>query len=93
MGHHTPGPWHSVGGLVVSGRIESETVCQVFKPTVEGDGDANSRLIAAAPALLEALRDIEDMIAGCPDAPRNPDSLPQMVLEQARAAIAKATTP
>jgi hypothetical protein len=39
---------------------------------------------------VQALREIADMIEGCHDAPRNPDSLPQMVLAHARAAIAKA---
>lgn len=53
------------------------------------DSDAEADLASAAPEMLAALEDIVGMIAGCADAPKNPDSLPQMVLYHARAAIAK----
>lgn len=49
----TPGPWHvSETGDVVDSN--SESIADVWPP-VEGDESANSRLIAAAPEMLEAL--------------------------------------
>ena len=40
-----------------------------------------------ADGLLEALSDIVEMIDNCADVPRNPDSLPMMVLVRARQAL------
>ena len=49
----TPGPWYvSETGDVVDS--SNEDIAQVWPP-VEGDEDANARLIAAAPEMLEAL--------------------------------------
>jgi hypothetical protein len=55
MTHHTPGPWS-----VVDGEIEAEgaAVASVDRHELNPacvDAEANARLIAAAPELLEAL--------------------------------------
>jgi len=57
---HTNGPWSywpdSCGGVVT----QDKTACHVCVPTDRPEKEANARLIAAAPELLESL----DMIAG-----------------------------
>ena len=90
MSKHTPGPWVVVGRLtkyvearLVGGLIQEVAACG---PTMADEGygqqqEANARLIAAAPDLLEALKRCKF------------DSL-NMTLEDrefCRAAIAKAT--
>lgn len=71
------------------------TELSISSPDFE-EAQANAALIVRAvnahDDLVETLRDIEGMIAGCPDVPQNPDSLVQMVLAHARAALAKAET-
>ena len=61
---HTQGPWTHVGQGDITG-IENDPangcvgpvdVCCVYLRTVEGRSDANARLIAAAPDLLEAAK-------------------------------------
>ena len=93
---HTPGPWY-VGSGTYEGRniysVASVTddegfTYQPIVASVEDDGikcwDANARLIAAAPALLEALK---WMVLRTEEG-EYPDG---KCLEDARAAIAKAT--
>jgi hypothetical protein len=76
---HTPGPWHMGAGNGV-GRIFADdgrmrmgdggttlypiaTVCTGWD---EAEDDANARLIAAAPAMLAALRDVhENRLLSC----------------------------
>ena len=64
MSKHTPGPWSVSYGTDISG-IENDTeagcvgqvdVAHVYLRTVDGRTEANARLIAAAPELLEAAR-------------------------------------
>jgi hypothetical protein len=56
---HTPGPWSSVNGLVVcrAGTIASVpySLAQTDAALSALEGQANARLIAAAPELLDAL--------------------------------------
>lgn len=102
---HTPGPW-SVGSLTLNdgaiavraeeGRVALVECLTDFK---RGEGhsviapvrDANARLIAAAPEMLEALR---DMVFACDDPQPDPNISLALalvaVLPAARAAIAKA---
>ena len=81
---HTPGPWK-----VSMNQIKSnyDTVAQVFTHLVQGRNEANARLIASAPDLLEALEDcvavMDRELAGL--------KVIQPELSAARAAIAKAT--
>jgi hypothetical protein len=58
MSAHTPGPWSvswDCNGLAHVGMGPNCTVSRVMAPPA-GDQEANARLIAAAPELLEALR-------------------------------------
>lgn len=66
---HTPGPWtvkrhvDSVTGEPYKTLYESHIavepdVCAVWAPPQNAEREANARLIAAAPAMLEALRRI-----------------------------------
>lgn len=95
---HTPGPWEAckVGDygdydgqcLVVLGDDMRVAVTLGSDKTAK----ANASLIAAAPDLLDALREIADDYAGRFDM-ASPSTNPGMkyVVSQARAAIAKAT--
>jgi hypothetical protein len=89
---HTPGPWVAElqgndwkvsheweGGLAF---VAEQPIRSQRNPEKT---EANARLIAAAPDLLEALRYVADWGATDPDAPRDED-----VREIARAAIRKA---
>ena len=53
MSKHTPGPWHIAGNLVIE-EANATTIAQI----AIGDGEANARLIAAAPLLLEAANNL-----------------------------------
>lgn len=77
--HHTPGPWtvDPVWGLINHGKTE---ICALHSGNA-----ANARLIAAAPALLEALLNLVRDNYGQPKGVHVP------ALDAARAAIAKAT--
>ena len=86
---HTPGPWwveRRVGDALqinAKHRGEGSSYCVASINHWEGDADkANARLIAAAPELLKALKELADScdaIPGCP------------VTTRARMAIHKAT--
>lgn len=98
MSKHTPGPWFFEGSHFWSehGWIASsaqpddggDIVCN--PPDADADASlarwpANARLIAAAPDLLEALRDVADQA-------RHPDyDWPVWLSQAVSAAIAKAT--
>lgn len=95
MSEHTPGPWFAVRGHAYwevephgAGDTAPFTVADVC-PSEPGNPDgglqeANARLIAAAPELLEALQNFVDSVTFI-----DPSGYPQS-LEQARAAILKA---
>lgn len=96
---HTPGPWYVGTGWIFhrsderiggSGAPLREEVCRVLTNDV---GDANARLIAAAPELLAVLKDAEYYLAltsnnMCDEGLEPDDS--GAIAKQARAAIAKA---
>lgn len=88
---HTPGPWRIYeDGMIGSASVRRFPDMTVLQPgTVKGEtigvAMANARLIAAAPLLLHALKDVLDR--------DDIDSiLATPVLKQARAAIKAATT-
>lgn len=63
MSKHTPGPWRASYGLVLGprGKIVAQAVTQPGEAGPEAESrrnDANAHLIAAAPDLLDALREI-----------------------------------
>lgn len=84
---HTPGPWNYSGPCEITGRYSIYhngplAYCGDTTAT-PGDGEANARLIAAAPELLELVLDALDD----PDV----DILGPGWVHDARAAIEKAT--
>ena len=90
---HTPGPWayHNTPTPFIHVAAGGLPICQIYTSTAHGQsmGEqfANARLIAAAPELLEALKACAAVCAGETMNKRGLIS----ALEQARAAIAKAT--
>ena len=91
---HTPGPWNRIKGdrNVYSA---AGTVCKT--PAILGGGsaatnwEANARLIAAAPDLLEALEDaLSDYDAWMKDADVTPNESLLAWTNKARSAIARA---
>lgn len=88
MGKHTPGPWDRVGTLVYALNEDGfNRFCALVQDahTAKQELEANARLIAAAPELLEAL---EQFVAWV-DAPCE-SAFSDSQLASARAAIAKA---
>ena len=91
---HTPGPWFITGGAtryiearIGDGLIQEVAACGPTMADVRGYGqqqEANARLIAAAPDLLEALIELADCGAEAWGEDRP-------CVKWARAAIAKAT--
>ena len=82
MSKHTPGPWERWGRASPS-QVISAGDCFVAQ-TLGGNDEANARLIAAAPDLLEALREAADYT-------RHPDyDWPVEFSRRVSAAIAKA---
>ena len=84
MRQHTPGPWHvnELGNVADKTRIVIGVIATTFESY---SGEANARLIAAAPDLLEALK---EMLDGHEDACTG---YGEGAADKARAAIAKAT--
>ena len=96
MSKHTPGPWIGAGPSfgdplprytteIVTEREDEDgaatSICELPFHHHDDENEANARLIAAAPDLLEALQDMVSDHASLSDA----------TLAFARAAIAKAT--
>lgn len=76
---HTPGPWKLEIIHLSTGRNRhvrasspSRGVAEVWGPDEDKESDANARLIAAAPELLEALRDIRANCSCCETQPNEP---------------------
>lgn len=96
---HTPGPWrlmnsHKAGFLNVytthdTGELEAtDFICEIGPGARnEGEINANARLIAAAPELLEACKVLADL---CTDAKCVQSVKWTSARDQARAAIQKA---
>ena len=76
---HTPGPWESTLGASGCQAVEAEDGTVVASYVSE----ANARLIASAPDLLEAL---ESLVANLAEG----DFISETRIDAARAAIAKA---
>lgn len=84
MPNHTPGPWGIDGYDINAPWGCVAVVCEAGADDCEGE--ANARLISAAPALLTALQALTDAVdAYTPD----PEDWPE--LAAARAAIKQAT--
>lgn len=59
MSNHTPGPWYSdeFEGITIFHDVKDRRfpICKL-EPISDGEAEANARLIAAAPEILEALK-------------------------------------
>lgn len=57
---HTPGPWtaNKVTGLVTPTNNPDKDICHAFGQRNLGEGEANARLIAAAPDLLSIVDEL-----------------------------------
>ena len=77
IARHTPGPWeHDGTGLIYSMYVEEEGgtatfICDVTEDSTHAalcgptpEEEANARLIAAAPELLEALQSVTHLLEG-----------------------------
>ncbi|HCF2412865.1 TPA: hypothetical protein NIA64_003513 [Pseudomonas aeruginosa] len=97
---HTPGPWmierYADGLIQIVGNVRVVSDDEEYVTTVvealNPDDEADAHLIAAAPELLEALQGMLEVYGG----QYNDDCLPKSsseldLIQQARAAIAKAT--
>jgi len=88
---HTPGPWRIRRGTAHLSCVEVEvqdgdSVATVYDGVMGIDNaEANARLIAAAPDLLEALKALEVLFSPCVR-----DSTQADWIDRARAAIKKA---
>lgn len=92
---HTPGPWeysHDNGDefrLIGAGGITVVGGCGCCgSPSMDGNPEADARLIAAAPELLDAL---EWLVALLPDPELDTDEVQRERVTKARAVITKAT--
>src|SRR5258708_5011176 len=98
---HTPGPW-SVGDGSAESMYAGSNIVQAHRPdsaalfnladvNIHFEAEANARLIAAAPELLEALRQCMPQIHECASANCAADGHHECPYGLARAAIKKAT--
>ena len=95
---HTPGPWDvdfsGPARLAITGPSE-ETIARCDMQCENGDVDeANARLIAAAPDLLEACKAVEVWVILATARDAHPEAVDNALadLKMLRAALAKATT-
>jgi hypothetical protein len=88
---YTPGPWESVrhsNSLIgIRQKGSGDDLCQVVQPAGRREQKANAHLIAAAPELLEALKNTLSWLTSYPG-----EGTAQCYAK-ARAAIAKAEGP
>ena len=99
---HTPGPWLTDRRKAHTGQIATIHHClnndwiEIWTDKWaetglgEGEQEANARLIAAAPELLDALQCLVDLM---PDPELDIDAVQREQVIKAKAAIAKATNP
>lgn len=83
----TPGPWVIDNGDICQRTKHGLRVIATTSPPADGDEDANTHLIAAAPELYEAL---EAMLRAFDDRQIHPSFKPFPAVEAAEAALAKA---
>ena len=88
---HTPGPWTLTNSREVFSKASGDPICVVswgFTPLDRQVAKADARLLAAAPELLAALKEIRRIAADIPAIERNPRFADAS--RDALAAIAKA---
>ena len=84
---HTPGPWIADGSMVVE-TANGDCIARIDEFAPDDVVEANARLIAAAPELLDAIHAALEWAAPMKDVPK---SIRPEWFDKARAAIAKAT--
>ena len=86
---HTPGPWNVGTGWIYAGAKPkgAKFICEGLP--ISAEGYANAHLIAAAPELLEALRELVELFD--PDT-QSLYSFARAEIEAAQEAINKATS-
>ncbi len=85
MSKHTPGPWRKHNNYIFSSKVKSVVVQLREEPKHQTDRwEADARLIASAPDLLEALIQIELLET------KNSNSTVKQMVKIAREAISKA---
>ena len=57
MSKHTPEPWHVIPGSPLEVGSSEFVICNLLAPDTNESALADARLIAAAPELLECLKD------------------------------------
>lgn len=91
----THGPWNVVneipGFTMIGGKTEDDgkihnAICEVYQPEKNKQSEANAKLIAAAPELLEALNEALDQLESW-----NNESEDTFTMKRIREAIKKAT--
>lgn len=92
---HTPGPWTAVEVLIFAGEGKTHRVIGAGTESVEfyqttPEDEANTRLMAAAPELLGALKECAEVLQMVDREFHEPGDMPSPTLERALAAIAKA---
>ena len=76
MAKHTPGPWdYDMGDFSIYQVETSDVVAELFSDHSRAEQEANARLVAAAPELLEALKMAVHVLAELSDA-TSPHVLP-----------------
>ena len=87
---HTPAPWYAQYGAILVGVNAPRAIADVDRDTDEGD--ANARLIAAAPDLLAALEEAGSLLDALSDGYADIGADTRVISRRkaARAAIAKA---
>lgn len=90
---HTPGPWEShiaFDGSYPITRTDGFRLAETY-PGDDPESRANARLIAASPALLEALQAAAETLDTALDPSNLDEEMVKSALAQARAAIQQAT--
>ena len=90
MSDFTPGPWKlELGDPPMVADRDGELVVYLpnWIPEYRTERDANARLIASAPTLLEALEEARDAMSHCLEGAL---SLPRFAADQMKAAVEKA---
>ena len=62
MTKHTPGPWKIRGHFVEGGKDYKTVIAEIVGKLDRFDVQADIRLIAAAPEMLEALKEVDEAI-------------------------------
>ena len=65
---YTPGPWEAIGSKIIRGKmaIAAQWIARTdLVGTRDAENEANARLIAAAPDLLEALQNTMAALGNC----------------------------